>query len=147
VLRRKFTENRQEVKNVLQSIEQLKDQIASLESKKSVGALPSLGFAPELGEEYVRLMRDLKTNEAVFDALTKQYEMAKLTEVNDVSAIQVVQPASIPEVRSWPARTKMVLVAAFVAFVVSVFLCFVIEAFGRLPEVERARWKSLLQVR
>lgn len=143
VLRQSMTDNASEVKSAKASIANLMSQIAALESGRGGGAIPGLGLVPELGQEYVRFMREFKIQETLVELLTKQFEMAKLNEAKDVPPFQVLQAARVPEKKSKPARSKLVLGAAFAAFVVSVGAAFVLERFARMPEDELQRWREV----
>ncbi len=80
------------------------------------------GQVPAAALEYVRKFREVKYRETVFELLAKQFEIAKLDEAKQGSLVQVVDPALKPDRRSFPKRTLMVLIATFLAFVVSLFL-------------------------
>ena len=88
-------------------------------------------------------MRDVKIQETMVELLTKQYEMARLSESKDLSPFQVLQKAKVPERKSKPARAKLVILATFTAFFFSLLLTFVRENFARMSEENRERWKSL----
>lgn len=120
LLRRTLTDSTPEVKNLKTVIANLKAQIARYESGKGGGVVPKLGSAPELAKEYLTVMRGFKTSEAIVELLTKQYEMAKMSEANDVPTLQVLQKAVAPERKSRPARARIVLTAAFVALFFSI---------------------------
>jgi uncharacterized protein involved in exopolysaccharide biosynthesis len=97
------------------AVANLRSQIAMFESGKGGGIIPQFGSVPELAKEYSDLMRDVKINETLVEVLTKQYEMAALNEASNVSVIQVVQNAAVPERKSRPARARAVLTSIFVA--------------------------------
>jgi tyrosine-protein kinase Etk/Wzc len=82
--------------------------------------IASVGNIPELALDYTRLLRDLKIQEAVFELLTKQYELAKLGEARDTANAQIVDRAVLPTRRSRPKRGGVVfiglLLSAAVAF-------------------------------
>lgn len=143
VLRQSMTDDTPEVKSTKASIANIRLQISALESGRGGGAVPGLGSVPELGQEYVRLMREFKIQETLVELLTKQYEMAKLNEAKDMPPFQVLQVARIPEKKSKPARSKLVLGAAFAVFVVAVGAAFVLERFARMPEGELQRWREV----
>lgn len=67
------------------------------------------GQVPEAGLEYVRRLRDVKYYEAIFDVLAKQLELAKLDEAREGAFIQVVDPAVVPEQKSFPKRGLLTL--------------------------------------
>jgi len=121
ILRRTLTDSSQQVKNMRTAIANLRSQIVRYESGKGGGAVPMLGSAPGLAKEYLQVMREFKTNEMIAELLAKQYEMARLSEANDVSPVQIIQKATIPEKKSKPARAKIVLTTAFVTLFFSIF--------------------------
>lgn len=140
---RQFTESSQEVKKARVAVSTLRGQIAGFEGGGGTSSLPSVGSVPQLGQDYLRLMRDVKIQETMVELLTKQYEMARLSESKDLSPFQVLQKAKVPERKSKPSRAKMVVTAAFAAFFFSLLLAFVRENYSRMPEEDRERWKSL----
>ena len=141
--RRQFTESSQEVKNLATSVSNLRAQIAQLEGEGDGSALPSMGSVPSIGQKYVRLMREFKIQETLVELLTKQYEMAKLTEAKDVSPIQVIHYAKVPEKKSRPHRTIIVLISAIAAFSIAAYGTFVFYYVSRLPEENKNRWRRM----
>jgi uncharacterized protein involved in exopolysaccharide biosynthesis len=137
-----LTDSSREVVALKASIAGIRRQIAELEGKGKTSAIPSLGTVPSLGEEYLRLMRNFKIQETLVELLTKQYEMTKLKESNDVSGVQVIQQARVPDKKIRPQRSRIVLGSTFASFLFAIFYSFVLEYAQRLPEEERARWRS-----
>jgi capsule polysaccharide export protein KpsE/RkpR len=144
VLRRTYADSSQAVKALQQSISVLKEKIDRLQAGGGSVALPGFEKIPERGQEFLHLMRRFKTAEAVNEMLAKQYEVAKLNAENDISSIQVIQQALVPEKKSKPARTVLVLTSMSVALLFSLLLAFALENVARMPDEERARWKALL---
>jgi len=142
-LQRQFTDTSQEVKRARASVENVKGQISRLEGNSGNGSVPSVGSVPQLGQDYLRLMREVKIHETMVELLTKQYEMARLSESKDISPFQVLQKAKVPERKSKPVRSKIVISATCMAFFLSALLSFVLERCAKIPEEELARWKSL----
>lgn len=142
-LRSTLTDQSQEVKNVKASIANIRGQIARLEGEGRGSSIPSVGTAPSLGQEYLRLMREFKIQETLVELLTKQYEMAKLNEVKDVSGLQVLQKARVPDKKTKPKRALIVLFVTFASFMSSLFLAFIMEYAERMPDGERERWRAL----
>jgi uncharacterized protein involved in exopolysaccharide biosynthesis len=101
--------------------------------------------------EYLRRYRDLKYQEAVFELLSKEFEIAKLDEAREGSIVQVVDNAVPPDRKSSPHRSLIVLISSFVAFVVAAFWVNLRQRFAlasQLPEnrrrlhVIKGLWKS-----
>lgn len=99
--------------------------------------VPSLGTVPEVGLAYARKLREVRLQEAIFEQLTKQYEISKLNDSRDTSTIQVLDQAVVPEVRTKPKRTVIVLLSTVVAFFASIGLAHALEYYERMPEEQR----------
>lgn len=143
-MQRQFTDSSQEVKRARVSVENLKSQIARLEGSGGNSSIPSVGSVPQIGQDYLRLMREFKIQETMVELLTKQYEMARFTESKNLSPIQVLQKAKVPEKKSKPARSRKVMLATIAAFFFSTIIAFFREHIERMTDTERARWKELL---
>lgn len=145
MLRRQFTDTSQEVKSNTNLINNLKNQIKLLEGKGDNSAILTIGAAPELGQQYFRLIRDLKTQETLLELLTKQYEMAKLYEQNTVSPFQVLLTAKTPEIKSSPKRAKIVILTTLACIFFTTLFAMLYEKLTRLPDNVRQRIINLRQ--
>jgi uncharacterized protein involved in exopolysaccharide biosynthesis len=141
-MRRQFTDASQEVKNARATITNLKTQVEQLEGQGG-GSIPSVGSVPGLGQEYVRLMREFKIQESIVELMTKQYELARINELKDVVPFQVIQSAKVPERKSKPKRSRMVIFATMAAFFASVFFAFIREYADRMPQEDKVRWREI----
>jgi hypothetical protein len=79
---------------------------------------PSIRKLPLLGVTYADLYRRKKIQEAVLETLTKEYEIAKLQEAKEIPTVKVLDPANIPDKKSFPPRTLIVLFGTAFAFAV-----------------------------
>lgn len=144
--RQNLTDESQEVKTLLASLTQMKKQLAIMSGASgSGGGIPSIGSAPSIGIEYLRKLREFKTQEALFEQLTRQYELAKLNEARDVSSLQVLDEAVVPTVKSKPKRAQLVLLATITAFFCSIFLVFIREYVSKLSAEDAAMLKEIQQ--
>ena len=75
---------------------------------------PSIRKLPILGVTYSDLYRRTKIQEAVFETLTQEYELAKVQEAKETPTVKVLDAASIPERKSYPPRTMIVYLCTFV---------------------------------
>ncbi len=137
-----------------QELAALQSQLAHMAgSQKDAGSDINLskGRVTQSGMEYLRRYRDLKYQETVFELLAKEFEIAKLDEAREGSMVQVVDNAVPPDRRSSPHRLLIVIVTAFVAFIMASFWVNLRGRFRRaseLPEnrhrlrVIRGLWKS-----
>lgn len=130
ILRRTYADSSQKIKTLQQSIMVLKEKIGRLQSDGGSVALPGFEKIPERGQEYLNLMRQFKTAEAVHDMLVKQYEVAKLNMENDVSTIQILQQARVPTKANKPRRGFIITMMTSVALLFSLFGAFAAERFS-----------------
>lgn len=106
-------------------IQALKTQLSKFEENDSITSgdvLVPLKKSPETSLKYVRLIRELKYQETLFELLAKQYELAKLDEAKNATLIQVLDKAIPPEKKSWPKRTIITLLAALIGQAISILL-------------------------
>ncbi|MBK9521685.1 MAG: lipopolysaccharide biosynthesis protein [Rhodocyclaceae bacterium] len=83
------------------------------------------------GFSSLRLVRNVKYSEAVFEALAKQYELAKLDEAKESSVVQVMDVAVVPDRKSKPKRSIIVILATIAGFLLGLVAVFVREAIDR----------------
>ena len=81
----------------------------------------------------MRLTRETKVQEKLFELLSAQYEMAQIEEAKDVDTIQVVDVAVVPQKKSSPNRFIIVATSTMLGFLVAVLLSFLIEYFDFNP--------------
>lgn len=145
-LRAYLTDDNDEIKTAKASVVALTAQIARLEGTNSGSSIPSVGSVPALGQEYLRLMREFKIQDTLVEFLTKQHEMAKLTEANDVANIQVIQKAEVPDKKIRPRCSIIVIVSTITAGLIAVFYALLRDASDRMPEGTREQWKRIKSV-
>jgi uncharacterized protein involved in exopolysaccharide biosynthesis len=87
---------------------------------------PSLEALPALGLTYADLDRKVLVEEALWEALSKQYEAAKVQEAKEIPTVRVLDSADLPQRKTSPARTAIVILGVMA----SLFLActFVISA-------------------
>jgi uncharacterized protein involved in exopolysaccharide biosynthesis len=70
---------------------------------------------PRLAVPYANLYRELHVQETLYDLLTQQYEAARIQEAKDIPAVNVIDAPAVPEKKSFPPRTLLIitLTAAF----------------------------------
>jgi len=129
-LRQIYTDNNVRVRAVQARISELKQQLdkvggkgedGSTDSTSSKDSLyPSIKKLPLLGVAYADKYRQAKVQEAIFEALTQQYELAKVQEVRETPSVKVLDVANIPEKKSFPPRTVIVLLGTFLSLIFGV---------------------------
>jgi uncharacterized protein involved in exopolysaccharide biosynthesis len=88
--------------------------------------------APELVFEEARLRRQVSISQEVFLTLKREYETARIEEVNDTPVFTVIDAAVPPRERSRPRRTLWVLSALGLGAAVSMSLAFAAQYWERV---------------
>jgi len=123
-LRQMYTDNNVRVRSVRARIAELKRQLeniggageeASEPSTQQASLYPSIRKLPLLGVTYADLYRRTKVQEAVFETLTKEYELAKVQEVKEIPVVKVLDAPIISDKKSFPPRTLITLLGTFAA--------------------------------
>lgn len=84
------------------------------------------------GLDNIKILRDVKYHEMLFELLAKQFEVARLDESKEPSIVQVLDPAVTPEKQVKPKRIIIVFVSAMLAFLFSLIFVFVVEIKNRM---------------
>jgi tyrosine-protein kinase Etk/Wzc len=138
VVRSNQTEQSPEVMAIMTGIRRLKGELGALAGSGSGGeGIPSVGNVPSVGLDYSRKLREFKTQEAIFEQLTKQYEMAKLNEAKDSSSFQVLDEAVVPVFKSRPSRAFIVIMSCVTAFILSVIFILLQEYLAKMSDADR----------
>jgi uncharacterized protein involved in exopolysaccharide biosynthesis len=80
--------------------------------------LPSVRELPVLGLTYNKLYRKVTMEETLYETLTKQYELAKVQEAEEIPQIKVLDAPDVPEHRSSSHRLAIILVGTWLSLLV-----------------------------
>jgi capsule polysaccharide export protein KpsE/RkpR len=70
---------------------------------------PPLRQLPRLAVPFADIYRRVHVQEAVYELLTQQYELARIQEAKDIPVIRMIDAPGIPEKKSFPPRTIYLL--------------------------------------
>jgi tyrosine-protein kinase Etk/Wzc len=101
------------------------------------------GKVPEVGMEYLRKLRDVKYNEAIYELIAKQFEMAKLDEARQGAVIQVADVAVPPDKISFPKRTMTGILVTLFGFVAACGWCIFSDGSQGMSPTNRKRLNAL----
>ncbi len=113
-----YTGNNVRVRSLQARVDELKRQAQKLQgtdaSLVSDAAQPDQMYPPIrklplLGVEWADLYRRMKIQETVYELLNQQYELARIQEAKEIPTINVVDPANVPEKKSWPPRLLIIV--------------------------------------
>jgi len=122
-LRQVYTGNNVRVRATEARAAELKHQLEKLGGKgagKASGIqslYPPIRQLPVLGVSYADLYRKVKVEEAVFETLTQEYELAKVEEAREIPAVKVLDAPARPQKKSYPPRLMIMALGTMLAFV------------------------------
>jgi uncharacterized protein involved in exopolysaccharide biosynthesis len=97
---------------------------------------PSIKELPALGVGYADLYRNSKIQEAVFQTLTQQYELARVEEAKETPSVKVLDPPNVPEKKSFPPRLLIIVIGAVMAMAGSVSWVFGKQAWDQTERTD-----------
>jgi capsule polysaccharide export protein KpsE/RkpR len=125
-LKQIYTDNNVRVRAAEARVAELESQLEKLggkgestklaDAEKNDPLYPSIRKLPLLGVTYADLYRKTKVEEAVFETLTQEYELAKVQEAKEIPTVKVLDPPNLPDKKSFPPRTLIVLLGTMLAF-------------------------------
>jgi uncharacterized protein involved in exopolysaccharide biosynthesis len=134
------------------NFQRVSEQLTSLRAELSrlqngrTDETPSVdGDKNRAGLDNIKLLRDVKYYQMLYEMLAKQFEVARLDEAKEPSIIQVLDSAIAPERKSKPKRALIVIGGAVLGFVIAVLSAFLMDSSRKLkaaPE-SAARWAEL----
>lgn len=134
-----------------QELAGLRSQIARMEHDDIAGngdIMVATGRMPEAGLEYLRKLREMKYQQAVYEMLAKQYEIARVDEARNSVVIQVVDPAVALDEETGPRRGLIVLLATVFTLILAVMWALVRGALMRVRQdfEQDGRWPELREL-
>jgi uncharacterized protein involved in exopolysaccharide biosynthesis/outer membrane murein-binding lipoprotein Lpp len=137
-LRTTATEQNIDIQRLESAVNALREELRKTESNGSTAGddsyFVSAGRIPQAGLEYLRRFRDLRYHEALFEMLSKQYELARIDEAKAPPVIQVLDKAIVLDKRSWPPRTLLVMLAALTSGILLVGAVLLKEKWTKIAE-------------
>ena len=135
------------VDELQRQLNELSGQAGGSGGKGSAGdpSYPSVAELPTLGLTFEDLSRKVLVEQTLWEALTKQYEAAKVEEAKEIPTVRVLDPANVPQRKSGPARSAIVILGAMTWFFIA---CMFVVGARRFEEngVGDRRSKVLAQI-
>ena len=115
-LRQVYTNNNVRVRSLQARVDDLHKALEKIggrgtdENSSAPEIYPSLRQLPLLGVQYADLLRSTKVQEAVFEALTQEDELAKVEEAKETPNVRVLDPPEVPQKKSSPPRLLIIAI-------------------------------------
>jgi capsule polysaccharide export protein KpsE/RkpR len=100
---------------------------------------PALRQLPQLGAKWANLYRTVRVHETVFDLLSEEYETARIEEVKSIPTVNVIDFPGLPERKTGPHRTLIVLISTFLATVLTAVYLLVRRSWLAIDEQDARR--------
>ena len=105
----------EEIRRQLEKLGGKFDSAPDLNDQGDVGMYPSIRKLPLLGVNYADLYRNTKVEEAAFESLTAEYELAKVEEAKETPTAKIIDDPDVPERKSFPPRLLIAFLGMLVA--------------------------------
>ncbi len=127
-------------------ISELQEQLQKIGGDTASGSdslYPSIRKLPLLGVTYADLYRRTKIEEAVFENLTRQYELAKVEEAKEIPTVRILDAPNYAERLAFPPRALMLLVGPIFGLAAGIVWVFVRAEWAALEEADPRRRLAL----
>lgn len=144
-LKQIYTDSNVRVREVQARVDELRRQLQKLGGKaggsppenQDAGTLyPPIRELPLLGVTYADLYRRMKVEEAVFETLTQEYELAKVEEAKETPSVKVLDPPDIPERKSFPPRALIIILGTFLFGLAGIMYVFAEQAWQQTDSAD-----------
>jgi len=102
-----YLRKKKQYDEVVNQLEKFKANSARSETDFVRSFFPSFDTLPELALDMARLLRRVKTEEAIYRLLLEEFEKARIEEARNTPTVQVLDVAKVPELRSRPRRAMI----------------------------------------
>jgi uncharacterized protein involved in exopolysaccharide biosynthesis len=120
------TSENPDFKRATEELKSLRSELSKLENGRKDVADQNVS-SDKAGLENIKVLRDVKYYQMLYELLAKQYELARLDEAKDAATIQVLDKAVEPERKFKPKRAIIVIVSTMLAFAAAIGWAFLIE--------------------
>jgi len=132
-------------RRVEEELASLRSELSKLENGRQETAETDDANQTKGGLANIKLLRDVKYYQMLYELLAKQYEVARLDEAKEPSLIQVLDVAVEPERKAKPKRGLLIAVATILAFFSAMGWAFLQESSRKLRQSPKyvASWTEL----
>lgn len=122
------TINNQNFVRAQEELNSLRAELSKLENGRPAEAGDAVQDAGKrVGLENIKILRDVKYFQMLYELLAKQYEVARLDEAKDTAVIQVLDSAIEPERKFRPRRAIIILLSTIFALISAIAGAFIVE--------------------
>ena len=153
LMREFITVDNQDFKRAQEELNSMRAELFKLENGRS--AVDGDGqrlVNKQVGLENIKILREVKYQQVLYELLSKQYEASRLDEAKSASIVQVLDVAIEPERKAKPSRSIIVLLSFMLAGCVAIAWALIVEANGKVlngprRKMEWAMLRNLLLIK
>lgn len=93
---------------------------------------PTATQLPALGLTYSDLQRKVRVDEAIWETLTKEFEIAKVEEAKQIPTVRVLDEANVPERKSGPKRRLILMIGTALSFAITCLMVFLLKYWEKM---------------
>jgi tyrosine-protein kinase Etk/Wzc len=137
------TPNNVDYKRMQEELSSMRSELSKLENGSNSDSKDD-AKSSESGLASVKLLRDVKYYQTLYELLAKQYEVARLDESKDFSMVQVLDKAIVPENKIAPQRALTTIAAAVFCFILVLLYILWLELIRKkADEKSKQKWELL----
>ena len=142
-----ITVNNPAYRRVEEELSSLRSELVKLENGRP-GASTGRSDKEQVGLKNIKILRDVKYYQMLYELLAKQYEVARLDEAKDAAVVQVLDRAIEPEEKHKPKRALIVLLATGLALLAALAYAFLAEMKERAlsSSVSESKWAEFNRI-
>jgi uncharacterized protein involved in exopolysaccharide biosynthesis len=126
-MKQAFTDDNVRVRSLKARIDELNNklkEIGGIGGRVGVpgdnSLFPSIRRLPILGVTYADLSRQTRIDQAIYEQLTQQYEMARVQEAKDIPTVKVLDAAIVPTKKTFPPRKVVVILGTILGVAIAI---------------------------
>ncbi len=98
--------------------------------------------SPLLAFEANRLQRQVQLRQEVYVTLSREYEQARIFEVRDTPVLTIIDPARVPDRRSFPRRKLLVVFAVLFGGLAAAMIAFIQDSIADARQADRPDYRA-----
>jgi len=150
VMEKSHSANHPDVINLKFKISEIERKLIQIQNgisdpEDSAASFLAIPFSelPELTIGYLKLLRELKKEEALHEVLATQFEQSKIMEAKDTPTISVLDWAVRPQYKFKPKRAMMVIVGFMLSFIFSLIYAAVIDRWNEFKSSDPEKYRDI----
>ncbi len=136
------------VKNTKIQVEEISKKINKISAgtdplQEGVNLIIPFKKAPELGNKYLKIYKNLEIQYKILEFITPLYEQAKVEEVKNLPTVTVLDKAVPAEKKAKPKISMYLLLVLVISLIISYTIVFILETKARFRALESEKYNYI----